>query len=155
MWPLSTVGTPKLTDALRKLGINDYTSESASTCTIRTLETIYYSARTSVKSSSLLDATYIGTTFIHILEEVHEALDASGSRSEVVIEFNEALRRRVGGPEIDLSFSFTLEADQNNYIHEETTEFRYPTASFTASLHQAKAHGKSACKVILNCATLN
>ncbi|KAJ4081291.1 hypothetical protein NW760_012649 [Fusarium oxysporum] len=88
MWPLSTVGTPKLTDALRKLGINDYTSESASTCTIRTLETIYYSARTSVKSSSLLDATYIGTTwtsatldFIHTLEEVHEALDASGSRS--------------------------------------------------------------------------
>ncbi|EXA32027.1 hypothetical protein FOQG_16929 [Fusarium oxysporum f. sp. raphani 54005] len=88
MWPLSTVGTPKLTDALRKLGINDYTSESASTCTIRTSETIYYSARTSVKSSSLLDATYIGTTwtsatldFIHILEEVHEALDASGSRS--------------------------------------------------------------------------
>lgn len=60
----------------------------------------------------------------------------------------------VGGPDIDLSFSFTLHVDHNNQTHEETARFQSITESFTASLHQAKAQGESAYKVILKCATL-
>lgn len=60
----------------------------------------------------------------------------------------------VGGPDIDLSFSFSLGVDHNNYTHEETTRFQSITEPFIASLHQAKAQGESACKAILKCATL-
>ncbi|KAF5588579.1 uncharacterized protein FSUBG_11436 [Fusarium subglutinans] len=85
MWFPTTADTPKLIDALRKLGVNDSTSDSASTCTIRTSETTYYSARTSPDSDSLLDVISIASTcttvtldFISILgAEVDRALDPS------------------------------------------------------------------------------
>ncbi|KAF5238830.1 hypothetical protein FANTH_10158 [Fusarium anthophilum] len=85
MWFTTTADTPKLIDALRKLGVNDSTSDSASTCTIRTFETTYYSARTSPDSDSLSDVISIASTcttvtlaFISVLEaEVGIALDPS------------------------------------------------------------------------------
>ncbi|KLO86834.1 hypothetical protein CEK26_003790 [Fusarium fujikuroi] len=72
MWLPTTADTPKLIDVLRKLGINDSTSDSASTCTIRSYETRYYFARTSPESDSPLDAISIATT-----SEVDKEIDPS------------------------------------------------------------------------------
>ncbi|KAF5671378.1 hypothetical protein FDENT_10917 [Fusarium denticulatum] len=171
MWLPTTADTPKLIDALRKLGVDDSTSDSASAWTIRTFETIYYFTRTSPESNSLSNAisttstcTSVTLDYIYILEaEVDKALDTSDgmvSGAQAITEdpafegFNEALCRMVNGPDLDLSFSFTLEVDQNNSIYEGTTRFQPITASFTASLHQAKVRGESACAVLLKCATL-
>lgn len=60
----------------------------------------------------------------------------------------------IGGPDLDLSFSFTLEVDQNNCIIEKPTRFQSIMVSLTASLQQAKADGKSVCKAIVKCATI-
>ncbi|KAF4457330.1 hypothetical protein F53441_720 [Fusarium austroafricanum] len=158
MYIPTTIDIPEVMDARAivsamasaRCGANNSTSDSASTSTMRTSETLYFSAKTSQGSDCSSD---VASTVTMCTSETFDSSEALAQKPKPVrkilafeAKFEEALRNTVEEPVIDLLFSFTRVVKQNNHFDDETTRSPSTIASFTAFLRQAMVDRKSACK---------